>query len=172
MSHVVGDQLQLYLDGSLPWSERLAADQHLSECAACNEQMVALSRVVAELAAAPELLLPEGFAEKVAQLASDRSNRPANIGRVVVRIALSCLTLGCLLFLLLRREPLPAPDANDFVGTVSFILGSPFDVDPAILAGLSLIAISGSLLTFPLLAHGGHGPRLKTVARPPRGAKS
>ena len=45
--HLKDDVLAAYLDGALPTAERRVADNHLADCAACRDELVGMSKLVA-----------------------------------------------------------------------------------------------------------------------------
>jgi putative zinc finger protein len=46
--HLRDDVLAAYLDGALPAAERRIADDHLAECAACRDELVDISKLIAD----------------------------------------------------------------------------------------------------------------------------
>jgi len=48
--HLKDDVLAAYLDGALPTAERRGAEDHLAECATCRDELVDISKLVADRA--------------------------------------------------------------------------------------------------------------------------
>ena len=46
--HLKDDVLAAYLDGALPAAERRVAEDHLAECATCRDELVVMSKLVAD----------------------------------------------------------------------------------------------------------------------------
>lgn len=69
------DRLSEYIDGELSFTERVAVEKHLADCAACRETLADLRAVVAAAASAPDAApardLWQGIAQHIAPAQSD-----------------------------------------------------------------------------------------------------
>jgi len=65
MKHLTKDQLQEYLDRTLPTSAHRLAEAHLRACDACASRLDELKLVFARLASLPEARLPRDLAASV-----------------------------------------------------------------------------------------------------------
>jgi hypothetical protein len=85
MTHLTGDRLEAYCDGSLAKDERVAADAHVAHCSQCRAEVEDWRAVYAALAALPRLGPRPGFADRI--MARVRIPQPwhARVGAVLTR---------------------------------------------------------------------------------------
>jgi hypothetical protein len=104
MTHLGDDDLQSYLDG-MDGPDRDRAERHLSECAACRDQLAVLRFVGESLSPPPAETFSAGFEGEtmraVGRVAASRWG-PGDLGVAAVGVATAALML---LILLLSGDP-------------------------------------------------------------------
>jgi len=64
---IASEWMSLRLDGQLAPTQIALLEIHLSGCAACQWEWATMQRIAAILSAAPEVMPPAGFVERVMQ---------------------------------------------------------------------------------------------------------
>ncbi|MGD8277385.1 MAG: zf-HC2 domain-containing protein [Gemmatimonadota bacterium] len=85
MTHLTGDRLDAYCDGSLEKDERGAVDAHVAHCSQCRAEVEDWRAVYAALAALPRFAPRKGFVDRVMARVRIRLPWHARAGAVVAR---------------------------------------------------------------------------------------
>jgi len=86
MTHLTGDRLEAYCDGSLAKRERTAADSHVAHCSQCRVEVEDWRAVYAALATLPRFGPRPGFADRVMARVRIRQAWHARAGAVLARV--------------------------------------------------------------------------------------
>jgi hypothetical protein len=118
--HLKDDDLVLHYYGELDVPAEVAATAHLADCQACRASYATLQRVLAEVEAAPEPVLPEGFERTVwARLEPQLSARTGWMtwfqltpARLALAVAVVVLVAGAFMAGRVSRDAFPPVTAE------------------------------------------------------------
>jgi len=81
----IRDLLSLYIDGAVSDADKVIVETHITECAACREELASLRALVASLRALPDVEPPDGFHEqsmvRIRALAQTKTARAVQMPR-------------------------------------------------------------------------------------------